>query len=45
MYAGYPREGHECMCAGPMQAAYTSITPQKMKTDNPTHAGSTGIED
>jgi hypothetical protein len=31
MYAGCPKAGHICTRAGPLQAAYTSVTPQKMK--------------
>jgi hypothetical protein len=29
MYATFPRLGHVCMHAGPLQAMYTSATPQK----------------
>jgi hypothetical protein len=29
MYVGCPKAGHVCTRAGPLQAAYTSVTSQK----------------
>jgi hypothetical protein len=37
--------GHICTPTGSLQAMYTSVTSQKMKTNSPPNqAGSTGIE-